>query len=91
MTPEDRNKTVDVLFESINAINEWISFETNFPQKNHPAIKDDVTQLENMLPDLYLRALKLVTSIHLSLNQTGFFKSRGWCNACNLWARHPSY
>ncbi|KAI9695434.1 MAG: hypothetical protein M1820_008619 [Bogoriella megaspora] len=76
MTPEDRDKSLDVLFESINAINEWISFESNFPQKSHPAIKDGIREIEESLPDLYLRALNLVSSIHRTLSVDGGWKSR---------------
>jgi hypothetical protein len=78
MNPEDLDKTLEVLFDGVIAINEGISFEINFPQKNHPAIKDDIAELKGLLPDIYRRALKLVSEIHRSLNKTGPWNSRRW-------------
>jgi hypothetical protein len=68
LTPEDQEKMRNICFEAINAINEWISFEANFPRKSHPAIQNDIKELEELLPDLYLVALRLVCDILLSCN-----------------------
>ena len=51
-----------MLFESVNAINEWISFEMNFLKRND-AVKQDVQELEALLPDLYNLALQLLCNL----------------------------
>ncbi|KAL1595121.1 hypothetical protein SLS60_009808 [Paraconiothyrium brasiliense] len=46
---DDQRKIRNMLFESINAINEWISFETNFVRKT-PLVERNVSELEELLP-----------------------------------------
>ena len=52
---------MDILFDCCNTIRECISFEMNFSQKGHPAI--DISVVENMLPDQYIRVLELIHDI----------------------------
>jgi hypothetical protein len=58
----------NILFESVIAINEWISFESNFLKKSHPIVENEVKELEGLLTDYYLEALQLLCDILLSLN-----------------------
>ena len=58
----------NILFESVIAINEWISFESNFQKKGHDAIQDEVKELERLLTGQYLQALRLLCDILLSRN-----------------------
>lgn len=51
-----------MLYECATAINEWISFETNFV-KNIPAVEKDVQEVEKLLPDLYECALQLLCNL----------------------------
>ena len=64
----------NILFESVIAINEWISFESNFLKKSHPLVKNQVKELEELLTDQYLQALRLLCDILLSRN--GSWKKR---------------
>ncbi|KAJ4347238.1 uncharacterized protein N0V89_011177 [Didymosphaeria variabile] len=48
---DDQRKIRNMLFESINAINEWISFETNFVRRT-PLVERNVSELEELLPRL---------------------------------------
>ena len=66
MHPEERDKVVDILFDCCSTIREYISFEMNFVQKSHPAIESDISAVEDMLPDQYLAALRLVFDIQRS-------------------------
>ena len=80
MEPHERMKILEALFESSNVINESISFESGFPQKDHPAIKEHVANLEKKMPDLYLQALQILSDIHYTHNEPGVgasFRSRG--------------
>ena len=63
MHPEERDKVLDILFDCGSTIREYISFEMNFVQKSHPAIESDISAVEDMLPDQYLAALRLVFDI----------------------------
>jgi hypothetical protein len=79
MSPEERSETLDILFESTITINEWISFEVNFPHIEHPAIKKEVEKLHTLLPKIYIRALRLLSKIqkHCEAKE---FKSRCKCS-----------
>jgi hypothetical protein len=59
--PEYINKSLDIYFEAINAINEWTSFETNFVRK--PAIQEEIVRLEEGLPELHINALHLIFKV----------------------------
>ena len=78
MTPEDRDKTLDILFECGNTIIEAISFETNFLRKTHPAIKEDVHSMLAELPAQYVRALRLVYDIQYALRPPKGRSMRDW-------------
>lgn len=67
----------NVLFESVIAINEWISFESNFQRKSHEAIQDEVKELEGLLIGQYLQALRLLCDILLSWKGSRM-KRAGW-------------
>jgi hypothetical protein len=54
---------MDAFFEGVNTINEWISFEVNYPCKSSQYIIDKVEEFENMLPDIYVQALQLVCDV----------------------------
>ena len=56
----------NIVFESVIAINEWISFESNFQMKSNDAIQDEVKELERLLTGQYLQALRLICDILLS-------------------------
>jgi hypothetical protein len=83
MTPEDRDKILDVLSECGNTIAELISFETNFLKKKHPAIEENVQKMAAGLPAQYIRALRLVYDIQFSLrppkgeSKTEWIKHKG--------------
>ncbi len=67
LTLEDRRKIRNMLFESVNAINEWISFETNF-LKRVDAVEQDVKELETLLPGQYNLALQLLCNLLTACN-----------------------
>lgn len=83
MKPEDRNTMLDILFESTIAINEWLSFEAIFAEKDHPMIKDDIEKLHKQLPKVYLHALLLLSYIQKSCNKSRFKSRRKF-----WWSRH---
>lgn len=56
-----------MLFESVNAINEWISFETNV-LKRIDKVKQDVQEIQNLLPGLYRLALQLLCNLLSAFN-----------------------
>ena len=56
-----------MLFESVMAIEEWISFETPFLERNH-LVKQDVQNLEAQLPGLYNLALQLLCNLLTAFN-----------------------
>lgn len=56
-----------MLFESVNAINEWISFETNFLKRND-AVEQKVQELEAQLPGVYNLALQLLCNLLTASN-----------------------
>lgn len=66
-----------MVFESVIAINEWISFESNFQKKSHDAIQDEIKELEVLLTGQYLQALRLLCDILLSQNGS-WTKRAGW-------------
>ena len=78
LTLEDQRKIRNMLFESVNAINEWISFETNFFRSND-VVKQDVQELETLLPDLYTRALQLLCDL-LDASEASRLKTIGEYN-----------
>lgn len=71
LEPGDRDKILDFLFESGNAISECISFETSFIRKTHPAIKNDVTELMKIQMEQYKKALQLTSEIQRDCNPSG--------------------
>ena len=75
MRPEDRDTMLDILFETTFAINEWITFESLFARKDHPAIAEDISNLHVLLPRIYSQALPLLADIQHFCDQEGF-KSR---------------
>jgi hypothetical protein len=76
LSPEAKRKIQSTVFETINTINEGISFESNFPQKNLSAIKGDIKTLNGMLSDQYNQSLQLVCNI-LMFRNGSWFKSAG--------------
>lgn len=66
--PEDLIKILDILLECGNIINEGISFEANFSLRNHPAITENLAELNDILKMQYIRALRLVSDIQHSYN-----------------------
>ena len=64
-----------MLFESVNAINEWISFETNFLKRND-GVEQDVQELEALLPNLYNLALQLLCNL-LTASNASWLKTVG--------------
>ncbi|KAF7507433.1 hypothetical protein GJ744_010492 [Endocarpon pusillum] len=68
LSPETKGKMRNILFESVIAINEWMSFETNFRKTDYDAIKDEVKELQALLTGQYLQALRLLCDILLSRN-----------------------
>lgn len=70
MEPGDKDRILNILFESIHAINECIFFEANF-RRNSPVIKRDLIELQESLPVQYLRALRLASDIQLSNKDRG--------------------
>jgi hypothetical protein len=66
MSPENRDRMLDILFSCSDTIRECISFEMHFSAKTHPAIEKDITAVEDLLPDQYLRALRLIYDIQSS-------------------------
>ena len=67
----------NIVFESVIAINEWISFESNFQKTSHDAIQDGIKELEILLTGQYLQALRLLCDILLSQNGS-WAKHAGW-------------
>ena len=64
-----------MLFESVNAINEWISFETNF-LKSNSVVEKDVQSLKAQLPGLYNLALQLLCNL-LTASDRSWLKTVG--------------
>ena len=52
-----------MIFESVNAINEWISFEINFVRRGNPVVEHGVEELENLLPRLYGLAVQILCEV----------------------------
>jgi hypothetical protein len=71
MSEDDKIKILESLSESINAINESISFEANFPYRDNPATINEVDELIKLLPEIYLRALLLVYDIRTKCESPG--------------------
>ena len=69
MKPEERDKILDILFDCGNTIRECISFEMNFSPKCHPAIGSDISVVEDLLPDQYIRSLQLMYDIQRSFKK----------------------
>ena len=69
MNPQHTDMILDILFDCGNTITECISFEINFPQKSHPAIKSDIAAVEQLLSDQYIRALRLVSDTQQSCRE----------------------
>jgi hypothetical protein len=76
MRPEDRDATLDVLFESAIAINEWITFESLFSRQKNPTIVEDVGRIRELLPSVYSRALLLLAEIQYSCDKNWFMSRR---------------
>lgn len=70
MHPEDRDKILNILFESGNTINEGISFETNFSKRTHPSIETNIKTMESDLSEQYLQVLMLVSDIKRQCSET---------------------
>ena len=69
MNPEHRDMILDILFDCGNIITECISFEINFSRKSHPAIESDISAVEDVLFDQYIRVLRLVSDIQHSCRE----------------------
>ncbi|KAL8786151.1 MAG: hypothetical protein Q9195_008330 [Heterodermia aff. obscurata] len=63
MSPENREKMLDLLFSCGDTIRECLSFEMHFSASTHSAIAKDVPAVEAALPNLYLAALGLMYDI----------------------------
>lgn len=93
MSPEDRDKILDILCQCGTTIKEGISFEMNFTKKGHSAAADKIDSLEAMLRHQYRIALQLIYEIRhscksmqdeyesLAQKSNDWFKVRGR----NLW------
>lgn len=64
-----------MLFESVMAIEEWISFETPFLKRHH-VVEQDVQNLEDQLPYLYNLALQLLCNL-LTASNASWLKKAG--------------
>ena len=62
MSPENRDKMLDILFGCSDAIRECISFEVNC----QATLKEHIEAIQSTLPNLYLRALRLVYEVQSS-------------------------
>lgn len=62
MSPENRTKMLDILFVCSDAIREGIAFETNCQIE----LEEDMQAIESVLPDLYLKALRLLYKVQKS-------------------------
>ena len=67
LEPAQQRQVRNMLFESVNAINEWISFEANFVKRNN-AVEHDFLELKGQLPDLYMLALQLLCTLLTALD-----------------------
>ena len=67
LEPAQQRKIRNMLFESVNAINEWISFEANFVKRNN-AVEQDFLKLEDQIPGLYKLALQLLCTLLTALD-----------------------
>ena len=66
MSPEDRDKILDILCQCGTTIKEGISFEMNFTKKSHPAAAEKFVVIEAMLYDQYRIAIQLIYKIRHS-------------------------
>ena len=76
-----------MLFESVNSINEWISFETNFLKRNE-TVEIQVQELEYLLPGLFSLALQLLCSLLMALDASwldriGKYNIGAWVTLCS--------
>ena len=62
MSPENREKMLDILFGCSDAIRECISFEVN----GQRTLEKHIKAIQSILPNLYLRALRLVYEVQSS-------------------------
>ena len=62
MSPENRDKMLDILFGCSDAIRECISFEVN----GQVTLKEHIDAIQSILPKLYLKALRLVYEVQSS-------------------------
>ena len=60
MNPEDRDKILDILCNCDIITRECISFEMNFPQKSHPVIKSEISEIGRMLCDQYIQVISVL-------------------------------
>jgi hypothetical protein len=65
MNTEDRDKILESLFTSGNAVQEYLTFERNFERKAHPVVQAAIAQHRNRLDSQYMRALTLLAEIKL--------------------------
>lgn len=66
ISPENTEKIFDILFGCSDNIRECVSFEKNFMQSKHPAVQKDIAAIQEALPDLYLKALRLLYEVQTS-------------------------
>jgi hypothetical protein len=52
---------LDTYFEALNTINEWVSFEMNYPRK--PEVQFEIDLLEDELPEIYRKALEIICGV----------------------------
>lgn len=62
ITPENRKKILEIIFGCSDAIRDCISFERNCSVK----LEDDIKAIQRDLPDLYIKALKLIYEVQRS-------------------------
>lgn len=81
--PDKQRKIRNMVFESANAINEWVSFEVNF-FKRRSAVEKDIRELESLLPGLYTLALQLLCDLFDASNPS-WLKAAGKQDVVPCW------
>ncbi|KAI9689730.1 MAG: hypothetical protein M1822_009612 [Bathelium mastoideum] len=77
MSPEDREKILDILCQCENTIQECNSFEINFVKASHPSIQSKMPKVNKLLVQQYSTALNLAYKIRHACQgmQRDFVKS----------------
>lgn len=78
MRPEDRDTTLDIVFETTIAINELIIFESLFAERENSTIKEVIDKFNEALLSVYVQAMRLLAKIQHSCDNG--FTSRRKCS-----------